>query len=62
MSEGDSNVLFDLLYKGLRRDEVCERYAALTRVQLRMILFHARQRFQKRWREPNENWEGQEGS
>jgi RNA polymerase sigma factor (sigma-70 family) len=61
MSKRDRNVLVDLFYEGFTRDEVCARHAPLTRAQLRMILFHARQRFQKRWREKSENREGQEG-
>jgi RNA polymerase sigma factor (sigma-70 family) len=59
LSDRDRNVLTDLFYKELTRDEVCAKYAPLNRIQLRMILFHARQRFQRRWKERNENQEGE---
>jgi RNA polymerase sigma factor (sigma-70 family) len=61
LSERDRNVLTDLFYNELTRDEVCGKYAPLTRVQLRMILFHARQRFQKRWRDKNEDQKNNKG-
>lgn len=49
LGERDRNILIDLFYRDLTRDEVCAKYAPLTRDQLRMVLFHARRRFQKRW-------------
>ena len=45
--ERDRNVLMDLCSKQLTREEVCAKYPPLTRDQLRLILFRARQRFQK---------------
>ena len=45
----DRGVLVDLFYKELTRGEVCENYG-VTRQQLRLILFHARQRFPEEWR------------
>jgi RNA polymerase sigma factor (sigma-70 family) len=41
-------ILLALFFHGLRRDEVCEIYG-VTRAQLRLILFHARCKFQKEW-------------
>ncbi len=35
------NVLLDLHYYGMRRDEACQKYG-VTRDQLKLILFHAR--------------------
>jgi DNA-directed RNA polymerase specialized sigma24 family protein len=45
----DRGVLVDLFYKELTRAEVCGKYG-VTRQQLRLILFHARERFRKGWR------------
>jgi RNA polymerase sigma factor (sigma-70 family) len=42
------NILLDLHYHGLERDEVCAKYG-VTREQLRLILFHARRKFQQEW-------------
>ena len=44
----DRLVLIDLFYHELHRDEVCRKYD-VTREQLRLILFRARGRFQKKW-------------
>ncbi len=44
----DREVLVDLFYHERKRDEICEKHG-VTRDQLRMILFHARQRFQRDW-------------
>jgi RNA polymerase sigma factor (sigma-70 family) len=44
----DREILMDVFYYELDRDEVCNKHG-LTREQLRMILFHARQRFQDEW-------------
>ena len=44
----DRLILIDLFYNEMDRDTVCERHA-VTRDQLRLILFRARGRFQKRW-------------
>jgi len=44
----DRNILVDLFWDELSREEVCEKYK-LSRERLRMVLFHARRRFQKRW-------------
>jgi RNA polymerase sigma factor (sigma-70 family) len=59
LSARDRNILTDLFYNELTRDEVCAKYPPLTRDQLKMILFHARQRFQKWWKKNEE--EGQHG-
>jgi len=45
----DREVLVDLFFNQFDRDEVCQKYH-VTRCQLRLILFHARGRFQKLWR------------
>jgi len=42
------NVLLDLHYHGMERDEACKKYG-VTRDQLKLILFHARQKFQREW-------------
>jgi RNA polymerase sigma factor (sigma-70 family) len=42
------NVLLDVHYYGLDRDETCQKYG-ITRDQLKLILFHARRKFQKEW-------------
>jgi RNA polymerase sigma factor (sigma-70 family) len=44
----DRGVLVDLFCHEFTRGEVCEKYG-VTRQQLRLILFHARERFRKRW-------------
>jgi RNA polymerase sigma factor (sigma-70 family) len=44
----DRNVLIDLFYYELDRDEVCKKYGR-TRDQVKMILYHARRRFQDGW-------------
>jgi len=44
----DRNVLIDLFYNELDRDEVCRKHS-VNREQLRLILFRARGRFQKKW-------------
>jgi RNA polymerase sigma factor (sigma-70 family) len=44
----DRNVLIDLFYYELDRDEVCKKYGK-TRDQVKMILYHARRRFQDNW-------------
>ena len=44
----DRDILVDVFYHGLDRDEACRQHR-VTREQLRMILFHARQRFQREW-------------
>jgi len=48
LSPRDRNLLTELFYNELSRDEVCAKYG-LTRAQLRLTLFHARCRFQKIW-------------
>jgi RNA polymerase sigma factor (sigma-70 family) len=45
----DRNILTDLFYNDLERDEVCLKYS-VTREQLRLVLFRARGRFQERWK------------
>ena len=45
----DRNILVDLFYDDLERDEVCLKYS-VTREQLRLVLFRARGRFQERWK------------
>jgi len=40
-------------YYGLDRDEACQKYG-VTREQLKLILFHARRKFQKEWDRKNE--------
>jgi RNA polymerase sigma factor (sigma-70 family) len=47
------NVLLDVHYYGLDRDEACQKYG-VTREQLKLILFHARRKFQKEWDRKNE--------
>jgi RNA polymerase sigma factor (sigma-70 family) len=44
----DRLILVDLFYNDLHRDQVCLKYK-VNREQLRLILFRARARFQKRW-------------
>ncbi len=44
----DRLILVDLFYNEMDRDEVCRKYH-VSREQLRLILFRARARFQKRW-------------
>jgi RNA polymerase sigma factor (sigma-70 family) len=44
----DRLILIDLFYNDLHREEVCRRYK-VSREQLRLILFRARGRFQKKW-------------
>jgi RNA polymerase sigma factor (sigma-70 family) len=47
------NILLDVFYHELDRDEIRQKYGK-TPEQLRMILFHARGRFQKEWRKRDE--------
>jgi RNA polymerase sigma factor (sigma-70 family) len=44
----DRNILVDLFYNDMARDEVCNKYG-VTRERLRLILFRARARFQEKW-------------
>ncbi len=44
----DRDVLIDLFYNELDREEVCRKHS-VNREQLRLILFRARGRFQKKW-------------
>lgn len=44
----DRRILIDLFYHDVARDAVCRKYK-VTRKQLRLIIFRARGRFQKRW-------------
>ena len=44
----DRLILVDLFYNDLHRDQVCLKYK-VSREQLRLILFRARARFQKKW-------------
>lgn len=44
----DRNILVDLFYNDLKREEVCAKYG-VTRDQLRLLLFRARGRFQEKW-------------
>ena len=44
----DRLILIDLFFNELHRDEVCRKYN-VSREQLRLILFRARARFQKKW-------------
>ena len=46
LKQRDRNVLLDFFYNELSHDEVCKRHS-VTREQLRLILFHARRRFQE---------------
>jgi RNA polymerase sigma factor (sigma-70 family) len=48
LSFRDRNLLIDLFFHELSRDEACRKYA-VTRGQLRVVLHHARRRFQKKW-------------
>jgi RNA polymerase sigma factor (sigma-70 family) len=48
LSDRDREVLVDLYYRELSRTEVCEKYR-VTHEQLRLILFYAIRRFQKKW-------------
>jgi RNA polymerase sigma factor (sigma-70 family) len=48
MSRRDRDVLTDLFYHEMDRAEVCEKYR-VTAEQLRLVLFHARCRFKKKW-------------
>jgi RNA polymerase sigma factor (sigma-70 family) len=47
------NILIDVFYHELDREEVRRKYGK-TPEQMRLILFHARRRFQKEWRKRNE--------
>ena len=47
------NILLDVFYYELDRDEVRQKYGK-TPEQMRLILFHARRSFQKEWRKKNE--------
>jgi RNA polymerase sigma-70 factor, ECF subfamily len=49
LSERDRHMLVGAFYNGRDRDELCREYG-IRRDQLKMILFHARQRFQKEWK------------
>jgi RNA polymerase sigma factor (sigma-70 family) len=44
----DRDILLDLFYRDVPRDEVCAKHN-VTREQLRLLLFRARQRFQECW-------------
>jgi DNA-directed RNA polymerase specialized sigma24 family protein len=44
----DQAVLVDLFYFELEREEICRKHR-VTKEQLRLVLFHARRRFQKVW-------------
>jgi len=44
----DRDILVDLFYNELDREEVCRKYA-IKRDQLRLVLFRARGRFQEKW-------------
>jgi RNA polymerase sigma factor (sigma-70 family) len=48
LSKKDRDVLVCIHYYGQDRDEVCQKYG-VERDHLKMILFHARKRFQKEW-------------
>jgi RNA polymerase sigma factor (sigma-70 family) len=48
LSRRDREVLIDLFYQELTRKEVCEKHG-VTGDQLRLILFYAVRRFQKKW-------------
>jgi RNA polymerase sigma factor (sigma-70 family) len=48
LSVRDRNLLTEMFYNDLSRDEICAKYG-LTRAQLRVALFHARCRFQRTW-------------
>jgi RNA polymerase sigma factor (sigma-70 family) len=48
LSDRDREVLVDLYYLELSRPEVCEKHR-VTHGQLRLILFYAIRRFQKKW-------------
>jgi RNA polymerase sigma factor (sigma-70 family) len=48
LGKRDRAILVDLFWEEMTREEVCEKYK-LSRERLRMILFHARRRFEKRW-------------
>jgi RNA polymerase sigma factor (sigma-70 family) len=48
LKKKDRDVLVAIHYYGQDRDEVCKQYG-ITRDHLKMILFHARQRFQREW-------------
>jgi RNA polymerase sigma-70 factor, ECF subfamily len=48
LSSRDRNLLTELFYNELGRDEICDKYG-VTREQLRLSLYHARRRFQKKW-------------
>jgi RNA polymerase sigma factor (sigma-70 family) len=48
LSKRDHDVLVSIYYHGQDRDQVCQRYG-VERDHLKMILFHARKRFQKEW-------------
>jgi RNA polymerase sigma factor (sigma-70 family) len=48
LTSRDRAALTGVFYHGRDRDEVCSEHG-IRRDQLKMILFHARQRFQKEW-------------
>jgi RNA polymerase sigma-70 factor, ECF subfamily len=48
LASRDRQTLAGVFYEGRDRDEVCREYG-ITRDQFRMILFHARKRFQREW-------------
>ena len=48
LSSRDHDILICVLYDGQNRDDVCKKYG-VERDHLKMILFHARQRFQREW-------------
>lgn len=48
LKDRDRLILIDLFYNDLHRDQVCVKYK-VNREQLRLILFRARARFQKKW-------------
>ena len=48
LSDRDREILLDLFYNELTREEVCLKYG-VSGSNLRLILFHARKRFQQKW-------------
>lgn len=48
LTRKDREVLVDLFYRELSRKEVCEKHG-VTNDQLRLVLFYAIRRFQKKW-------------
>jgi RNA polymerase sigma factor (sigma-70 family) len=48
LSRRDHDVLVDLFYNEIDRDEICRKYK-VTRDNLRLVLMRARKRFQRQW-------------